>query len=144
MPETGQARVVDCHQPTAGNWGAVHRERCESAAREVSLEDQSVVAGAKNDAVKDGVHYANLARGAHPPRVLLDAPRVHPFRVLPLAESSEPPVVFREGAENGTRGACAPSSTLIFTFTQDQPIAGFAFEPAKHTKKHGLFRTGER
>ena len=58
MPETGQARVVDGHQSTAGNCGAVHRERLQSAAREISLQDQSVVAGAKNDAVKDRVHSA--------------------------------------------------------------------------------------
>ena len=56
MPETGQARVVDGHQSATGNCGAVHRERPESAAREITLQDQSVMAGAKNDAVKDRVH----------------------------------------------------------------------------------------
>src|SRR5437870_9970225 len=105
MPEAGPARVVDGDQPTAGHWGAVHRERPEPAAREVSLQDQSVMAGAKNDAVKDRVH-----PGAHPPRVLLDAPRVQLFRVARLTESSGALMVFREGAEHGTRGACAPIS----------------------------------
>src|SRR6185369_188744 len=55
--------------------------------------------------------------GAHPPRVWLDAPRVQHFRARPLADSCElfgAPDVFREGAENGTRGACAPDSTSVF------------------------------
>src|SRR5436190_12542992 len=88
MPETGQARVVDCHQSAAGNWGAIHRERPEPAAREVSLQDQRIMAGAKNDAVKHRVHPEDLAWRAHPPRVWLDAPRVQLFPVPPLAESS--------------------------------------------------------
>ena len=110
MPETGQPRVVDGHQSAAGIWSAVHRERPEPAAREVRLQDQSVMAGAKNDAVKDRVHTEDLAWGAHPPRVLLDAPRVQLFRVARLTESSGALMVFREGAEHGTRGACAPIS----------------------------------
>src|SRR5947207_9390047 len=89
MPETGQARVVDCHQSAAGNWGAIHRERPEPAAREVSLQDQRIMAGAKNDAVKHRVHPEDLAWRAHPPRAWLDAPRVQLFPVPPLAESSE-------------------------------------------------------
>src|ERR1043166_7499320 len=52
MPEAGQARVVDGQQSAARNCGAVHRERLESAARKVSLQDQSVMAGAENDAIK--------------------------------------------------------------------------------------------
>src|SRR6266511_6358384 len=80
MPETRQARVVYCHQSAAGNWGAIYRERAQSAAREVSLQDQGVMAGAKNDAVKDRVHPEELGWGAHPPRVLLDATRVQLFR----------------------------------------------------------------
>src|SRR5437762_1733768 len=80
MPETRQARIVDGHQSAAGNWGALQGDRPQSAAREVGLEDQGVVAGAKNDSVKDRVHTENQAWGAHPPRVLLDASRVQPFR----------------------------------------------------------------
>src|SRR5207247_958558 len=124
VPETRQARVVDCHQSATGNWGAVQRKRPESATREVGLEDQRVVAGAKNEPVKDRVHAEARAWGAHPSRVLLDAPRVQLLRAPRLAESSERPVVFRQSAENGTRDACAPSSTFVYAFTQDQPDHG--------------------
>src|SRR5947208_13158955 len=62
MPETGQARIVECHQSAPRNWGAVHRERPEPAAREVSLQDQSVVAGAQNDAVKGRAHHGITCR----------------------------------------------------------------------------------
>ena len=52
MSETGQARIVECHQSAAGICGAVQRQRPQSATRQVCLQDQSVVAGAKNDAIK--------------------------------------------------------------------------------------------
>src|SRR5438876_10296678 len=98
MPETGQARVVDGHQSAAGNCAAVHRERPEPAAREVSLQYQSVVAGAKNDAVKDRVHTgstrirqgesaANLSRQKAVNlrmtrnRFLMTGRRIHPYGV---------------------------------------------------------------
>ena len=67
----------------------------------------------------------NRSWGARPPRVLLDAPRVRPFCVQPLAESAGAFVVLREGAEDGTRGpssvaalrrvdACAPQLNFHF------------------------------
>ena len=53
------------------------------------------------------------------PRVWLDAPRVQPLcartppKLSGLFRACE---VFREGAENGTRGACAPHPTSEFGF----------------------------
>ena len=50
------------------------------------------------------------------PRVWLDAPRVQPFCAPNLPESMEPVralEVFREGAENRARGACALHSTTV-------------------------------
>src|SRR5437867_1220841 len=48
--------------------------------------------------------------GAYPPRVWLDAPRVQPFLAPRWPEELElfhAVAVFREGAENCARGACA-------------------------------------
>jgi len=55
--------------------------------------------------------------GAHPPRVWLDAPRVQCFGARRWLERSKPSCVlkvFREGAKNGTRGACAPHLNFDF------------------------------
>ena len=51
------------------------------------------------------------------PWVLLDAPRVQPLGARSLSKRSKffrAFDVFREGAENGARGACAPLSTSVF------------------------------
>src|SRR6266496_1917043 len=56
MPEAGQPRVLECHQSATGTGCTVQRKRLESAAREVSLQDQRVVARAENDALEDRLH----------------------------------------------------------------------------------------
>jgi hypothetical protein len=55
--------------------------------------------------------------------VLLDAPRVQPVSVQQVGERCELFAaldVFREGAENGTRGACAPQ--FEFSAKTNQPL----------------------
>src|SRR6185436_7123458 len=72
----------------------------------------------------------NRSWGAHPPRVSLDAPRVQPFGAGPPPKRLElfgALGVFREGAENQTRGACDPHLNfgvrVKSTRGQDAPIA---------------------
>jgi hypothetical protein len=51
MPETGQAWVIEGHQAAAGERGTVDGQGAQTAAREVGLQDQGIVAGAQDDAV---------------------------------------------------------------------------------------------
>ena len=51
VPESGQARVVHRGQATAGHHGPVQAQNPQSAAREVGLQHEGVVARAENDAV---------------------------------------------------------------------------------------------
>ena len=68
----------------------------------------------------------NRSWGAHPPRIWLDAPGAQLFCARRCPERSEfsgPPEVFRESAENGTRGACAPCLNFGFR-VESKSIAG--------------------
>src|SRR2546428_734858 len=56
ISEARQPRMLECHQSAARNFGTIQRQRFQSAARQVSLQDQSIVPGAKNDAVESGIH----------------------------------------------------------------------------------------
>jgi hypothetical protein len=80
---------------------------------EISKEHESSISGcwlSRPSSTENGIW------GAHPPRVLLDAPRVQSFcgHVGEVLATSGAFVVFREGAENGTRGACAPQLKPVF------------------------------
>src|SRR5436305_1152697 len=64
--------MLECHQPAARNFGTIQRQRFQSAARQVSLQDQSIVPGAKNDAVETGIHITCAAGAGRVPMLPSD------------------------------------------------------------------------
>jgi len=56
MQETGNARILNCRESTAGDLGAVYRENAQAAPGHVGLQNKSIVAGSQKDAVKIVAH----------------------------------------------------------------------------------------
>ena len=94
------------------------RRGAERVADETRRDELPAAGGNRGGARKETVVVAAAnSRGTHPSRVLLDAPRVQPFGAGHFPEHLElfgAFDVFREGAENRTRGACAPQLNFEF------------------------------